>query len=207
MKSTLNKAPPINAAESLPGATAPLGFFDPLGMSVSKDPAVISRWRESELKHGRLAMLATVGILAGESVHINTPLAIGKILGPAIWQFQEADSLTGFAFAGLIVGIVGTIEGYNIKTGWETMEQKAARDPNNTSGSQLAPGYINGDLGFDPLGLKPKDAEGFAVMQTKEINNGRLAMIGAAGMIAQELVGQNQGILETSAHLRDVYSL
>jgi len=43
-------------------------------------------------------------------------------------------------------------------------------------------------LGFDPLGLKPTDPEEFKAMQTKELNNGRLAMFAAAGMIAQELV-------------------
>jgi hypothetical protein len=37
-----------------------------------------------------------------------------------------------------------------------------------------------GDIGFDPFGFKPKDAKDFANMQTKELNNGRLAMIGAA---------------------------
>ena len=54
---------------------------------------------------------------------------------------------------------------------------------------------IPGDLNWDPLGLKPSDPEAFAAMQTKEINNGRLAMIGVAGMIVQELVN-GKGILE-----------
>merc|ERR550514_570514 len=44
-----------------------------------------------------------------------------------------------------------------------------------------------GDLGFDPLGLKPTDPAELKEMQTKELNNGRLAMIAAAGMIVQEL--------------------
>lgn len=48
--------------------------------------------------------------------------------------------------------------------------------------------YYPGDVGFDPLGLKPADGSDFATMQTKELQNGRLAMLGAAGMIAQELV-------------------
>merc|ERR1719387_87998 len=48
--------------------------------------------------------------------------------------------------------------------------------------------HVPGDLGFDPLGLKPKDPEKFKEMQSKELNNGRLAMIAAAGMIAQEYV-------------------
>jgi Chlorophyll A-B binding protein len=36
--------------------------------------------------------------------------------------------------------------------------------------------------------LKPKDASSFNQMATKELNNGRLAMLGVAGFIAQELV-------------------
>jgi len=44
-----------------------------------------------------------------------------------------------------------------------------------------------GDLGFDPAGLKPTDPAELKEMQTKELNNGRLAMIAAAGMIVQEL--------------------
>jgi hypothetical protein len=45
-----------------------------------------------------------------------------------------------------------------------------------------------GNLGFDPLGLTPKTPAEFDVMRTKEVNNGRLAMIGIAGIVAQELV-------------------
>jgi len=47
--------------------------------------------------------------------------------------------------------------------------------------------YYPGDFGFDPLGLKPGTPAELKEMQTKEINNGRLAMIGVAGMVAQEL--------------------
>lgn len=52
----------------------------------------------------------------------------------------------------------------------------------------LKDGYVNGDLKFDPLGLKPKDPASLKVMQTKELNNGRLAMIGVLGLVVQELV-------------------
>lgn len=41
--------------------------------------------------------------------------------------------------------------------------------------------YACGDLGFDPLGLKPSDPEELKIMETKELNNGRLAMIAIAG--------------------------
>ena len=45
-----------------------------------------------------------------------------------------------------------------------------------------------GDLKFDPLGLKPTDPRAFNLIQTKELNNGRLAMLAIAGIVAQELV-------------------
>lgn len=47
--------------------------------------------------------------------------------------------------------------------------------------------YESGDLGFDPLGLKPSSAAEYKEMATKELNNGRLAMIAIAGMVGQEL--------------------
>ena len=52
----------------------------------------------------------------------------------------------------------------------------------------LRENYYPGDIGFDPLGLKPAAPADFANMQTKELNNGRLAMIAAAGMCVQEQV-------------------
>ena len=41
----------------------------------------------------------------------------------------------------------------------------------------------------------PDDAEEFDIMQTKELQNGRLAMLAAAGFLAQEAV-DGQGIIE-----------
>ena len=51
------------------------------------------------------------------------------------------------------------------------------------------------DLGFDPLDIKPKDTYEFELMQVKELQNGRLAMLAVAGMVAQELV-TNEGIAQ-----------
>mmetsp|Transcript_10876 Transcript_10876/g.32070 ORF Transcript_10876/g.32070 Transcript_10876/m.32070 type:complete len:100 (-) Transcript_10876:333-632(-) len=56
----------------------------------------------------------------------------------------------------------------------------------------LREGYLPGDLGFDPMGLKPKGEAELLAMQNKELNNGRLAMLAIAGMTAQELVTGQQ---------------
>ena len=125
-------------------------------------------------------MLAFLGILVGEEVEFSS-LFGNKVTGPAIYQFQEADQLTGFGFAFFIVGLISIIEGLGVQRNW--------------ADGKLRSDIVPGDLNWDPLGLKPKDAEAFAAMQTKEINNGRLAMIGVAGMIVQELVN-GKGILE-----------
>ena len=66
----------------------------------------------------------------------------------------------------------------------------------STQAGLLNEDYYPGDVGFDPLGLKPTDPEAFAEMQTKELQNGSLAMLAAAGFLAQELVN-HKPILET----------
>merc|ERR1719222_1425038 len=52
--------PPFNPAKQL-GVTDPLGFFDPLGFSKVGDEDGFRRLRVAELKHGRVAMMASVG--------------------------------------------------------------------------------------------------------------------------------------------------
>ena len=125
-------------------------------------------------------MLSVVGILAGEAVEFNS-LFGNKVTGPAIYEFQEADQLTGFGFAFAVVGLISIIEGLSVQKNWA--DGKVRGD------------IIPGDLNWDPLGLRPTEPEALAALQTKEINNGRLAMIGVAGMIVQELVN-GKGILE-----------
>merc|ERR1711953_545080 len=51
-----------------------------------------------------------------------------------------------------------------------------------------SPDKLPGDLGFDPLGLKPKTDPAYMEIQNKELSNGRLAMLAIAGMMAQEVV-------------------
>merc|ERR1719471_1128614 len=61
------------AFESELGVQAPVGFWDPLGLAADGDAENFARRRETEIKHGRISMLATMGYI--------TPELVGKLPG------------------------------------------------------------------------------------------------------------------------------
>merc|ERR1719321_1953875 len=80
---------PTKAMPKGGGALDPVGEFDPLGLSSELSSEETKRFREAEVTHGRIAMMASVGYLVGESFH---PLFGGEISGPAnthLGQVQE----------------------------------------------------------------------------------------------------------------------
>ena len=179
----------LNAAaeyESYPGVLAPVGFFDPLGLADKADPALFKKYREAELTHGRVAMLATIGFLVGEKVEGSSFLFDASISGPAISHIPQVP--TEFWVA--LIASIGAAEQFRAEKGWVNPSDTPVDAP-----GQLLADYTPGDLGFDPLGLMPEDAEEFFEMQTKELQNGRLAMLAAAGFLAQEAV-DGKGIFE-----------
>merc|ERR1711865_894462 len=150
-------------AYGLPGALDPVGDFDPLGFSEGKDFETVKQYREAELQHGRVAMLAALGMLVTEEPIEFHPLfeAGVKDIGPAIRHLDEVRAVSPQFFEILAV-VLGAIE--------------------------FNEDYFPGDVGFDPLGLAPEDPEEFYALHTKELQNGRLVMLGWSGMVAQELV-------------------
>ena len=44
----------------LVGDTPPLGFFDPIGFVSTADETTVKRFREAEIQHGRVAMIASL---------------------------------------------------------------------------------------------------------------------------------------------------
>ena len=164
----------VTFAKTLPGITGPLDFFDPAGFCSQEGitEGKIRFYQEVEIKHARVAMLAALGFPVAEQFH---PLFGGNIDVPSYIAFQETPLQT---FWPAVMILISTAEVFSVFTF------------QNPAGSQ--PWAINldhkaGDLGFDPLGLKPKTEAGLKEMQTKELNNGRLAMIAIAGMVGQEL--------------------
>jgi len=135
--------------------------FDPFGFSDWFD----MKWlRESEIKHGRVAMLATLGFWQQEFVTLPglTPVADSN-LAPAV---------VGASAMLQIVFYVGVLEFWTNKgkVTMETMFEDEDRVP--------------GAFGFDPMGLSVgKTEEEMERMQLRELKNGRLAMLAIGGMI------------------------
>jgi len=161
----------------LAGVSAPMNYFDPLGFSTTVDAGKLLFYREVELKHGRIAMLAALGFVVGEQYH---PLFGGDIDVPSYLAFQQTP-LEKFWPA--VVAAIAIPEVFSVQTFQDP-------DEGRPQGGlwKIKEDHVPGDLGFDPLGLKPEDPKEFKDMQTKELNNGRLAMFAIAGMVAQELV-------------------
>ena len=93
-------------------------------------------------------------------------------------------------FWALLLLSIGATEKFRAEKGWVEPSKIPVDQP-----GILKEDYIPGDLGFDPLGLKSEDGGEFRIMQKKELQNGRLAMLAAAGFLAQEAV-DGQGIIE-----------
>ena len=168
-------------AYGLPGGNNILGEFDPLNLLEGKSKLEVYKYREAELKHGRVAMLASLGFLVQEKFHPlfsgDTDIAINQVPQLPIWLW-----------AGMLAGIAGA-EQTRIAKGWQKLDQRSY-----TASESLREGYMPGDLGFDPFKIKPQDPEKLLDMQEKELSHGRLAMIAAMGFLAQETVtGQTWG--------------
>merc|ERR1712087_79242 len=168
---------PTAFAKTLPGITDPLGFFDPAGFcssdGASNDKVTWGKvrfYREVELKHARVAMLAALGFPLAEQFH---PL-FATDDAPSFSAFQQTPLQT---FWGAVVFLIAIPEIFSVFS----FQSPAGNEP-----WSIRLDHAPGDLGFDPLGLKPSDPAELLAMQNKELNNGRLAMIAAAGMIFQE---------------------
>jgi len=98
----------------LPGAIAPLGEFDPLGFTKELTVNEMKRYREAEVTHGRVSMLATLGYLVGENFN---PLFNGEVTGPANTHIAQVEEVAPFFFAFLVASI-GLSEIRRARIGW-----------------------------------------------------------------------------------------
>jgi len=157
--------------KEMAGITAPMGLWDPLGISTKVPEGQLLFYREAELKHGRVCMLAVLGLIVGEA-HAFIPL-----LGEGI----PAD-VPAFELGGPYITETPAKDFWYIAIG-ALFAEEARHEYYRKANPAVAPG----DYGWDPLGMKPKTDKELKELQNKELNNGRLAMFAAAGIIAQEM--------------------
>ena len=138
--------------------------FDPFGFAEMYD---IKWMREAEIKHGRVAMLACLGYVSPELF----PWARGIFPGEAYMHtnpINAAFAVPGSSIAQIIIAC-GFIE-VGLNKG--KMTQLDMFDD---------PKRVPGEFGWDPLNLgTPENKE---MYQSRELENGRLAMIAIGGMI------------------------
>jgi hypothetical protein len=139
--------------------------FDPLGFSDNFD---IKWLQESEIKHGRVAMLATVGFVTSQFVTL-----------PMFSPVEDSNMVPSVIGASAMMQIITTagIEEWRTNNGNITMENMFS-DPDR----------VPGDIGFGTQRLKGKTEEEINKLKLQEIKNGRLAMLAIGGMIHHNFV-------------------
>merc|ERR1711862_1024182 len=139
--------------------------FDPAGFADNEE--WLPWYREAELKHGRAAMLATVGFVVPEFVRIPGE----QFSFEAIPKVIDAHDALPQSMIQILLWI-------------SFLEACSIPAYTNMNNYDRRPG----DFGFDPLGLYPTDPEKQREMQLKELKNGRLAMISLGGMISGAII-------------------
>jgi len=189
----LYTASPLRAFENELGVQAPVGFFDPLGLSKNGDTDAFMRRRSTEFKHGRIAMLACMGYI--------TPEITGKFPGYLSYsagiKFEDVPNglaaISKVPFGGWmqILAYMSFCENSRLdnvgSTGWGT-DIKLGKP---------------GDFGFKVI--TSDDPDTVTKKLNSELANGRLAMMAIIGMFFQDgLTGSAWGdwSLYTSSPLR-----
>merc|ERR1719297_29932 len=160
----LYEASPLRAFEFELGSQAPLGFWDPLGLSADGDVQKFKRRRGIELKHGRVSMLATLGYMVPE---------YGKFpgyLSPS-QELRFADIPNGLA----AISKVPTLGWVQILCFAGFIEGKGGLTWNNDN---------PGDIGWKVI--TSSDPEIKAKKLAADLSNGRLAMFAIMGMFFQD---------------------
>merc|ERR1712113_976265 len=181
----LYTASPLRAFENELGVQEPVGFWDPAGFTADGNGENFARRRQTELKHGRVSMLATMGYI--------TPEITGKLpgyLSPSA-GLKFADIPNGLA----AVSKVPTLGWAQIAAYFGFCEFSGGFEDYKTG--------TPGDYGFKVL--TSSDPAEKTKKLSAEIANGRLAMVAIIGMFFQDgLTGSAWGdwALYTDSPLR-----
>jgi hypothetical protein len=172
-----------------------LQYYDPLELASTTiwgdtNDATIAFLRHAEIKHGRVAMAAFVGyIVQSNGIHwpFPTDLAGNPYPYASSSPPEQWDALSPAAKWQIIL-FIGFLEWYSEAAGTHYMRGGVPGAYPKFSEHNLIPHPVPLNL-FDPFGFsKNKSAEAKKSGLIKEINNGRLAMIGIMGFISEQRV-------------------
>merc|ERR1719204_1180227 len=156
------------------GVTPPLGLFDPLNF-LSRGPDAYRRYQEIEIKHGRLAMAATLGVIVTEA-GIKFP---GYISFSQDLKFSDVPGSLDGAYTGIPLAgwaqIVALVAALDIAV--------FRQDPS------LPAGDVVQDLPTPWVRYDDPTVKAFKL--NAERNNGRAAMLGILGMISHTALGED----------------
>lgn len=164
--------------------------FDPLNLASSRENLLY--YREAELKHARLAMLAAAGWPISELFDRQLTQLVDEDLGlnlmPALDGSDRVPSLLNGGMDGISPWYWGACLGLAAAVDLKGIQKARYSDDEDA---------IPGDYGFDPLGFFPKDKEGRERMQLAEMKHGRLSMLAVTGFAFQEFVSKVGVVDET----------
>lgn len=171
-------------------------YFDPMGLADDDfwgmgSDATIAWLRQSEIKHGRIAMFAFVGYCVQSNFVLPWPQHLDGTGAPGIdlSPEQQWDALPEFA-KWQIFGVIFLLEMWD-ETGGGTLEHYTkGRQPGKYPSGQNFRDNVHFALDlYDPLGFsKKKTDEQKAKGLIAETNNGRLAMLGIFGFLSADKV-------------------
>jgi len=171
-----------------------LKYYDPLGLAgttiwENTNEQSIAFLRQAEIKHGRVAMAAFVGyIVQANGIHFPWPTATDGTPFPyaAGSPPEQWDALSDVAKWQIILA-VGFLEWFSEAAGTHYMRGGTpGAYPKFSDYPELLPHPVPLNL-YDPFGLsKNKSEEKKAEGLIKELNNGRLAMIGIIGFLSEQ---------------------
>ena len=149
--------------------------FRPLGQTKRDPHRVLNDYREAELKHARLAVLASVAYPSQESLHPFA--AAASALPNALTKDGLSPSLANGDLTGATVAIFLALG--------SMLELSRVVDGGATANDEI-PGDFGWRAGLDPA-IAAHDHR-LMDLQDGEIWNGRLAMIAILGYVVQEAI-------------------
>lgn len=170
----------------------------PLGARILEDtqPAALKWFQNAEIKHGRVAMVATIGFMVQKS-GVHFPLYLGptgsNCFHPASDNAWLLSSSSGVTFSDIanaapldaiqMVPMAGWLQIFFFAGWFESIAYQRQWVEENP---------IPGDYGYDPLGFTKREggfeSEELTSLRLKEIKNGRVAMMTIAAWVSNEMI-------------------